>query len=341
MKKSLVALAVLGGASFMIPTMPVMAQSSVTLYGVADAGVGKAKVDGDRKVHMISSGTMNNGTSRMGLRGVEDLGGGLKVGFNFESGLSLRNGGTGQSGGQFWSRQANVWIGGPWGTFQMGRALVPSFFAADTWELTDYANYSVVGNVYGFGSDIHRRSGMFVYKSPDLAGFSGQVSYQTKADNEYDGTLLNPITGERARDTNHWDVALMYNNGPIHVGASANKSKHHTTDYSVGGKYSLAMFDIAASYNSARAYNGRRGFTVGGKFHTGPFSVTLDVARDTKVAFGKKRTSAMLEGKYALSKRTFVYAAYLRAPVTNPAGVGTISYNQSTNNYGIGLRHNF
>ena len=60
----------------------------------------------------------------------------------------------------------------------------------------------------------------------------------------------------------------------------------------------------------------------------GAFAVTLDLTRDTKNDIaGKKYTNGVLEGKYALSKRTFIYAAYLRL--------------DSTNNYGIGVRHNF
>ncbi|MCB2034975.1 MAG: porin, partial [Ottowia sp.] len=78
MKKSLIALAVLGASG------AAMAQSSVTLYGVADAGL--AKLEGVSS-QMSSAGRMNNGISRLGVRGVEDMGGGLKAGFNFESGL--------------------------------------------------------------------------------------------------------------------------------------------------------------------------------------------------------------------------------------------------------------
>ena len=91
MKKSLIALAVvaLSGTA--------MAQSSVTLYGVADAGIGKIKSagnDASNKVQFTSASTMNNGDSRLGVRGVEDLGAGLKIGFNFETGLDLDDGAT-------------------------------------------------------------------------------------------------------------------------------------------------------------------------------------------------------------------------------------------------------
>jgi len=303
MKKSLIALAVLGFAG------AAMAQSSVTLYGVADAGLGKAKSAGDTKVNMQSAGTMNNGTSRLGVRGVEDLGGGLKAGFNFETGLSLENGNTSTAGAGFWGRAANLWLGGNWGTFQMGRTLNPSFYGVAAWELTGTANYSVVGNTYGYVGGA-RNSSEFSYKTPDFGGLSAKLGYIMKADN-----------GDNAK----WDLNVIYANGPIAAGLSANKTKGQKVGYALGGKYNFGNFAVAASYSDNHKV--RRGFSIGGTANFGAASVTLDLTRDTKNLAGKKYTNGLLEGKYALSKRTFMYAAYLR--------------HDGNNNYGLGVRHNF
>ena len=303
MKKSLIALAVLGFAG------AAMAQSSVTLYGVADAGLGKAKSAGDTKVNMQSAGTMNNGTSRLGVRGVEDLGGGLKAGFNFETGLSLENGNTSTAGAGFWGRAANLWLGGNWGTFQMGRTLNPSFYGVAAWELTGTANYSVVGNTYGYVGGA-RNSSEFSYKTPDFGGLTAKLGYIMKADN-----------GGNAK----WDLNVIYANGPIAAGLSANKTKGQKVGYALGGKYNFGNFAVAASYSDNHKV--RRGFSIGGTANFGAASVTLDLTRDTKNLAGKKYTNGLLEGKYALSKRTFMYAAYLR--------------HDGNNNYGLGFRHNF
>lgn len=303
MKKSLIALAVLGFAG------AAMAQSSVTLYGVADAGLGKAKSAGDTKVNMQSAGTMNNGTSRLGVRGVEDLGGGLKAGFNFETGLSLENGNTSTAGAGFWGRNANMWLGGSWGTFQMGRTLNPSFYGVAAWELTGTANYSVVGNTYGYVGGA-RNSSEFSYKTPNFGGLSAKLGYIMKADN-----------GGNAK----WDLNVVYANGPIAAGLSANKAKGQKVGYALGGKYNFGNFAVAASYSDN--HKARRGFSIGGTAAFGAASVTLDLTRDTKNLAGKKYTNGLLEGKYALSKRTFMYAAYLRL--------------DGNNNYGLGVRHNF
>ena len=316
MKKSLIALAVLGlsGAA--------MAQSSVTLYGVADAGIGKIEAgsglaaplnDASDKTEFISGSKMNNGTSRLGVRGVEDLGGGLKAGFQFETGLDLDNGG---SSGAFWSRQANIWLGGNWGTVKLGRQFTPSYLTTSTFELTGAALYSVLANTYKFAGIGRRANSTFAYMTPNFGGFTAGVAYVTKTD------LAKPKAA--------YDLGLMYANGPIGVGVSVNKFSTSKTNYQAGAKYSFGNFALAGSYtqasNEAKAV--RRGFGIGGSANFGAFALTVDLTRDTKNEWtGKKYTNGVVEAKYALSKRTFVYGAFLRL--------------DSTNNYGIGVRHNF
>jgi len=261
---------------------------------------------------MTSAGLLNNGNSRLGVKGVEDLGGGLKAGFNFESGLSLKNGDYAGSGGGFWGRAANMYLGGSWGTFLMGRTLNPSFYGFAAWELTGAANYTVVGNTYGFGGgNGPRNSSQFTYTTPNISGFSGSLGYIFSADN-----------GGNAK----WDLNAIYANGPMSVAVTANKTQTQKTGWSLGGRYNFGQFIAAASYSDA--YSVRRGFSIGGTALFGPASVTLDLTRDTRnLAGAKKYTNALLEGKYSLSKRTFVIADYLRL--------------DGGNNYGVGVRHNF
>ena len=315
MKKSLIALAVLGASGV------AMAQSSVTLYGVADAGVGKIEAgapagnDATDKTQFISGSLMNNGNSRIGVRGVEDLGGGLKAGFNFESGLDLDDGANLGSGGGFWGRAANLWLGGNWGTFKMGRTLNPTFYGLATWELTGTAPYSVIANTYNSGGGGSRNNSQLSYRTPAMGGFSAEIGYILKADNA---------------DRSKVDMNLIYANGPIGVAVTANKVKGISTNWSVGGKYSFSNFALAASYTNANnlANARRRGFGIGGTATFGAFALTVDLTRDTKNEWtGKKYTNGLVEAKYALSKRTFVYGAFLRL--------------DDTNNYGIGVRHNF
>lgn len=317
MKKSLIALAVLGFAG------AAMAQSSVTMYGVADVGVGQMKSPalngGSDKTQMVSSDTVNNGNARLGVRGVEDLGGGLKASFNFETGLNLNNGGSNGGGGDggFWGRQAWLALGGNWGTFKMGRAFTPSMNAQAVYELTGQANYSAVNNTYGFGGAYNsRNSSQFSYSTPNFGGLNAEIGFVSKNNNGIG---------------NRWDVGVSYAQGPIGVGLSANKTKHDKTNWALGGKYDFGQFVVAASYNSAHALGlQRRGVALEAGANFGAFGLTGQVTRDTKNhlnARNKKYTNALLEAKYALSKRTFVYADYLRF--------------DNKNNWGLGVRHNF
>ena len=335
MKKTLIALAVLAASG------AAMAQSSVTLYGVVDLGIGK--MDGG-KVNMTSGGVLTNGNSRIGLRGVEDLGGGLKAGFNFEQGIDAENGGSlnsvayGTTGvdangrpivaaGLGWGRAANLWLGGNWGTFKMGRTLTPSYYGLAAYELTGAANYSVIANTYGIVGANARNNSQFSYTTPNLGGFSAEVGYIFKADNANSYKV---------------DANAMYVNGPLAVALSANKVQGGKANYALGGKYSFGNFALATSYQAARnnvytngsltATGKRQGVSLGGSAAFGAFAVTLDVTRDLKHELDagvklKKYTNAVLEAKYALSKRTFVYGDFLRL--------------DSTNNYGFGIRHNF
>ena len=332
MKKTLIALAVLGASGV------ALAESSVTLYGVADAGVGRIKTqsdvdprppvfadpgdaeNGNGKAQFISHSLMNNGNSRFGLKGVEDLGGGNSVGFQFESGIDLDNG---AADGTFWQRQANVWVGGNWGTFKMGRQFVPSFLAQASYELTDMANYSVLANTYGVTSMFFRANSALSYTTPNMGGLQAAVAFVSKNDRGEPGAK------------NVWDLGVMYGNGPISAGLSVNKGYDDgKTNYQLGAKYKFGNFAVAASYQNSTGTKTllgearRRGFGIGASANMGAFTVTVDVTRDTKNDFhGKKFTNGLLEAKYALSKRTFLYGAALRL--------------DGQTNYGVGINHSF
>lgn len=321
MKKSLIALAVLGlsGAAF--------AQSSVTLYGVADIGYGKAPgvvVHRDARGNIIRTTKQvfqmhsnMNGSSRVGLRGVEDLGGGLKVGFQFETGLNLE---TGAAADTFWARQANLWIGGNWGTLKLGRQLTVSNQVQNLWDPTGQAGYSVSGNTYGYAGAGSRADSAISYVTPNFSGFQAGLAFVSKTETAV------------TTDKHMYDLGLWYNNGPLAAGFSYNKLGDAKGQYQIGGKYNFNNFFLSAAYQATgRANNGadkRNGVTLGAGAKFGAFGLALDVTRDTKRPAGvKKYTNVALEGKYDLSKRTFFYGFYGRQ--------------DGENGYGLGIRHNF
>ncbi|MDO5087048.1 MAG: porin, partial [Comamonadaceae bacterium] len=299
-KKTLIALAALAAGS------AALAQSSVTLYGVADLAVGKGE---GGKVNMLSGTIGNHSHSYIGLRGVEDMGGGLKAGFNFEQIINMESGATGGANTTTWQRAANVWLGGNWGRFQMGRATTPSYNAMLAWDLMGLPNYAPAyysfGHVGGNGGD--RNDSLFSYKTPVWGGFSAELGYIAKGDDTFHAT---------AKDK--FDLGLTYVNGPLSAGVAYNKTKSHKANYGLGAKYNFGSFTLAASYQDSNNWGypstpgalGRvAGVTLGGMVNFGAMSVALDVVRQLKneatlqnvVYKQKKYTDGALELKYALS----------------------------------------
>lgn len=341
MKKSLIALAVMAasGAS--------MAQ--VTLYGVADVAVGATnatnntnsvftKMNGD-KFQAIANDTLNNGNSRFGLKGSETIGG-LKAGFNFEGAVNLATGGTDAA---VFARAANISVGGGFGEIVIGRQVTTAFDALATWELTGAANYSAVASQFGYGTGftatgghIVRESAAVKYNSPSFGGFKASVMAVLEGNVAY---------GTAAAPKGKYDIAVMYANDKIGAALNFNKVTDVSENASLGAKYNFGVATVAASVQSQKAGASNttvtEGFTLGASAPMGPFTFTADLAQATKNSdltgadFGTK-TNFLLEAKYALSKRTFVYAAFLR-----DGKYGNVKNDIDIDGYSIGVRHNF
>jgi predicted porin len=325
MKKSLIALAVLAASG------AAMAQSSVTLYGVADMAVGKVSQAAgglglaNDDFQAITSSTLNNGTSRFGLGGTEDLGGGLKAGFNFEGGLSLANGAGNLSGGQLFSRAANMSLMGGFGEIRAGRSLTTSFYSVASWELTGTANYSVVANQFGFAGLGPRETGQVMWNSPNWGGLSLSASTVLKGNGVY-------VIG--GQNKSKYDLAATYANGPVTASIAYNEVQDGNKGLVFGGKYNFGAFQVAASYNDIENNAGAtlaKGYTLGGSTQLGAVRLTLDIARDTKF----KDTDVLVEAKYPLSKRTFAYGVVMRD------GKGKAGRTTNVTGYAAGVRHNF
>jgi len=311
----------------------------VTLYGVADAGIGRdsAGTAGapTQDTQFKSSSSVNNGTSRFGLRGTEDLGGGLKAGFNFEAGLSLADGSVNQSGGQFFSRAAFINLMGGFGEVRLGRSLNPSFFAAAAWELTGTANYSVVTRQFSqAGADVLggiRNSNQIAYTTPNFGGVTATIATILKG---------NDASAAAAGDQSKIDLNVIYRGGPLVVALGYNKlgstpagapDTLSKANIHVGANYNFGGFRLAGAIIDPAGPS--QGFSFGGTVPVGPVSLTIDMARDTEF----KDTDVLFEAKYPLSKRTFAYAAVLR----DGKATGRAADAKNTTNYGLGIRHNF
>ena len=154
MKKSLLALAVLGGFAGVAS-----AQSSVTLYGTVDLNARYIKNDGSSKRVSLSQDGINS--SQLGFRGVEDLGGGLKASFILLAGV---NADTGSANNQFWNRRATVSLSGGFGEVRLGRDYTPTF-----WNTTIFDAFGTNG--------LGDSSGVKQLAAPDYVRANNAIGY--------------------------------------------------------------------------------------------------------------------------------------------------------------------
>ena len=199
-KKSLVAVAVLGTAAGFA------CAADVTLYGKADAGLvytntkTTSSEDATVKAHQFGLESGVNSASRFGLKGTEDLGNGLKVGFKLENGFNVDDGALG-NGGRLFGREASLSVSGDFGTLSAGR-MGGVGSGAGTYSLfTGIADAFDGGNVDVFGLvTTERYDNMLTYQTPKFAGVQATFQYSFKGNNKEDKDLqkkgfYDPATG--------------------------------------------------------------------------------------------------------------------------------------------------
>lgn len=179
MKKTLLAVAIVAA----LPAVA-QAQTNVTMFGLLDASLAstnrKAPAPGPGSAIQMLSGVA--ATNRWGVRGSEDLGGGLSAQFWLEGGLNVDDG-TGKTGGAFdFTRRALVGLGGGFGTILLGRDYTPGFIPSAG---TDYGGYGLWGtNLSNWTSGANAASGIrwsngIHWQSPNWGGFSVRAAYAT------------------------------------------------------------------------------------------------------------------------------------------------------------------
>lgn len=241
MKKTLLAAALIAGFAGVA-----QAETSVTLYGILDGGIGYQKVSGNssytggnganldaKKTGLINGIQSGN---RWGLKGSEDLGNGLRAVFVLESGFTLADGRSAQSSRLF-GRQATLGLAGDsWGQLDLGRQTnIASKYlaAADPFGAGfDQAN---IGGAFGVANTT-RYDNMVMYQTPNFSGFQFGVGYSfnVNGSQEWDQDIVNPATGEvisNRKDANQKAITtgLRYANGPINVALTYDSVKSGAT----------------------------------------------------------------------------------------------------------------
>lgn len=332
------------------------AQSNVAVYGLLDAGVEyvtNANAAGDSQVRQTSGGT---NTSRIGFRGTEDLGGGLKALFQLEGGILLD---TGASDGALFGRQANVGLEGGFGRVVAGRSYSTTYDFLLPFDPMGYAplySWATSGNATG-----GRRDGM-------LTGVSNLIKYQAT----FNGIKLGASYGfgevaGSTTDSARYALGAGYATGPFSVtgvvervngtvAASGAYDKTDTVHLGVGYELSSSI-NLKAGYRNYKralasgAADVRSALYWGGVNYNATPTVTLTAAlyhqNIKNVASGADAdpTMLVLQAKHALSKRTFLYATtgHARGKNDRPVSLSRDDVGFGARQTGVtaGIQHRF
>lgn len=271
MKKTLVTVSVLG--AFAGSALA----ADVQLYGILDTGVGYSHIDMDTSgVDDVDSFEMKSGVgsgSRWGLKGTEDLGNGLTVGFILENGFDSDDGSEDSTGVMF-NRESSLFLEGSFGKLAFGRMGALN---------SGQSSWSKVGMINAFGtsygeftaqaSNVFSLAGqwdnMIAYETPDFAGFKLFTQYGMGSnDNENESS-----------SNRFYSLGVTYNNGPFAGYFAVDSINYKTAKFSkgewpnngddiddsltvtLGGSYD---FDVVKIYLGAQYFDEVRLSSLGG-----------------------------------------------------------------------------
>jgi len=326
MKKSLIALAVLAASG------AAMAQSSVTLYGIADLWVGTAKSTGSDRVTLMESGGVNG--SRWGLKGSEDLGGGLKANFDLQAGISLDTGAGTSTSATAFSRQSWVGFSGGFGAVRLGRTTTPYDDVSGAADAVFDSALAPANSVFLSTKYSGRQNNMFYYQAPTFGGISGAFSYS--------------LDEKSAANDETTSMNLTYAGGPLglHLAFQNQQNSGRTYDIDflrLGGSYNFGMATLKANYGEAKNYmakgNKTKDFQIGVDVPMGSaltLSASYAHSDDNAAAGDANRDGFGIGAAYTLSKRTFLYGGLRHNEVDNKTAADV-----KTDVIAIGVQHRF
>ena len=330
MKKVLFTLLALGASC------TAMAQSSVTIYGVADAGLVVDKDATGNRLTRVASGVASG--SRIGFKGKEDLGNGLSALFVLESGFNIDTGTSGQ-GGLLFGRQAYVGLSGTGGTVTLGRQYSPYYLA-----LRDVADPFVIG-LAGTASNIMatgniRVDNMAQYSTPTWNKLSADVAYG-----------FGEVADDNAKNRS-LGGAVHYIDGPLNLTVTHHRKENvagtdQTRNSLLAMRYDFGVAQANLGYADNRALASVKSNDVllGVSVPFGPTKVVASYIRhNDKSNLNRDAQQWAIGAYYALSKRSDLYTGY--GHISNKNGATFVVGNATDNGTGnsgfnLGMRHLF
>jgi predicted porin len=278
------------------------------IYGRINLSLERQEVNGTK------SSAVQDNSSRIGFRGTEDLGGGLKAGFVIEHGFSAD---TGSAAGTFWGRESTVSLSGSMGTLRLGNmpASEAYFTTADWVSMHNHDTGTSSDALYGFVA-VGQLNSAIAYTSPTFNGFRVDLQYGMK----------------EAKPDSPLSMAVSYDAGPLHVGFGyedydGNKST------AIAGLYTMGAITFGGYYEKGSGDTRYNNFRLSGMYAMGASEFHLNYGNrgDTNSISGTDADQVTLGYNYNLSKRTKLYAFYTKLDF---AGA-------EFNSMAVGVRHNF
>lgn len=356
MKKSVMALAILGSVATLAH-----AQSSVTVYGIVDTGFSSID-NGDERTNGLTSG--NDSASRIGFKGVENLGAGLQAEFKLENGINSDDG----SGTTAFSRYAYIGLNGGFGKVRMGRQ--DNQISEALIKLDPFAAAGI-GNVRNFiagGGVPQRQPNMLTWLSNNYNGFSGSLGY-----------IFGEVAGDNGANRGI-GAQLSYENGPLNIQLAYQKQNYtgsaNVLGFSgtgadlddktvlLGATYDFSVLKLHGFYGERKLEGPATVAALGGttdlddKIRTAMLGVTIRfgasairtdyIRNDNKDIDNADNSIWVLSYTYSLSKRTTLYATYVRTDnddnsVMSVTGPSAANFTAGENGSGafLGINHRF
>ena len=315
MNKKLIALAVAGAT--LAPAAMAQTANPVTLYGRVFVMFENVKADGGTAAPISSRNRVNhvNGSS-FGIRGTEDLGGGLKVGFQFETAFNPDSNDT-----TFAARNSGINLSGNFGTVLLGRWDTP-FKNAGSIAFDPFGNLTIASFTSAMadrGNFDRREQNVVQYWSPNWSGFAARVSYSA---NEGKTATVNPVVTS---------FNVSYTKGPILLVAAREKHKD------IFKNYTGAVGNVAGASET--------GQSLGGAVTFGPVRAAVVLQRYEKNGGGTTVTSdqraQMFNLIYTAGKNQFVFQHQRSKDGATRANAAAVTAEPDTKVNSLGYYYNF
>jgi predicted porin len=304
------------------------AQSSLTLFGLMDLSVGRFQAPGADATQGVESGSMT--TSFWGVKGTEDLGGGLGALFAAESFLRGDTGAAGRFGADtFWARSVYVGLSSKdWGTVTLGRNTTSLFVQT--------LLFNAFGDSFGFSPSIRH-----TFTSGTVTGDTGwsdSVKYTSPRFGGFSFTTHAAANDEGAGSGRNGGASVLYFSGPLALGGAWQRVRKGTADdttaWQVGGSWAIGTSKLFAQYGAVDNDTTGNEFKVtglGGSLGLGAGSLLAQWGRISPQT-GADRTTFSFGYDHYLSKRTDVYAVYMNDKIDGLSSGGS---------WAAGIRHRF